>query len=90
MTSDAVGFDDAAVAHLRDALSLPVDQRLRWLQQAIACGVSTARARAAKGLISLGPHGDLMWSPRHEALWAREHRLPSDVELMEWSGTLSP
>lgn len=90
MTFDAVAFGDAAEAHLRDALSLPVDQRLRWLQQAIAFGAATARARAAKGLISLGPHGELMWSPRHEALWAGEQRLPSDTELMEWSGTRSP
>ena len=81
MSSDACSFETAALNHLRDALGTTVAQRWQWLDQAMAFGSATARARAAKGLISLGPHGELMWSPLHEALWTREHRLPDAAEL---------
>ena len=86
MSSDVCSFETAAVNHLRDALGTTVAERWRWLDQAMAFGAATARARAAKGQVSLGPHGELMWSPLHEALWTREHRHPDAAELYTWSG----
>lgn len=88
MTHEAASFEDAAIAHLRDALSVPVSERWRWLQQAVGFGAATARTRAVKGQVTLGPHGELMWSPLHEAVWAREHRLPSEAELATWTAEL--
>lgn len=86
MSSEACSFEAAALNHLRDALGATVAERWRWLDQAMAFASATARARAVKGLISLGPHGELMWSPLHEALWTREHRLPDAAELAALSG----
>ncbi len=83
-SSEACSYETAALNHLRDALSTTVAERWQWLDQAMAFGAATARARAAKGLISLGPHGELMWSPLHEALWTREQRLPDAGELSRW------
>ena len=85
MSNDTCSFETAALNHLRDALGTTVAQRWQWLDQAMAFGSATARARAAKGLISLGPHGELMWSPLHEALWIREQRLPDAAEVATWS-----
>ncbi len=84
MSREACSFEAAALNHLRDALGTTYAERWQWLDQAMAFAAATARARAAKGLISLGPHGELMWSPQHEALWTREQRLPDDVELAAW------
>lgn len=81
MISEVCTYETAALNHLRDALSTTVAERWRWLDQAMAFGAATARARAAKGLVSLGPHGELMWSPLHEAIWTREQRLPNADEL---------
>jgi len=86
MSRDACSFETAALNHLRDALGTTVAERWQWLDQAMAFGSATARARAARGLVSLGPHGELMWSPLHEALWTREHRHPDAAELSTWSG----
>ena len=85
MSNDACSFETAALNHLRDALGTSVAERWQWLDQAMTFGSATARARAAKGLISLGPHGELMWSPLHEALWTREQRLPDAAEVAAWS-----
>lgn len=85
MSIEACSFETAALNHLRDALRSTVAERGRWLGQAMAFGAATARARAAKGLVSLGPHGELMWSPLHEALWTREQRLPDADELVAFS-----
>lgn len=85
MSTDACSFEAAALNHLRDALDATVAQRWQWLQQAMAFGSATARTRAAKGLITLGPHGELLWSPLHESLWTREHRLPDAAELVTLS-----
>lgn len=85
MSNRDCSFDTAALNHLRDALGTTVAERWQWLDQAMAFGFATARSRAAKGLISLGPHGDLMWSPMHEALWTQEQRLPDANELAAFS-----
>lgn len=85
MSNDACSFEAASLNHLRDALGTSVAERWQWLDQAMTFGSTTARARATKGLVSLGPHGELMWSPLHEALWTNEHRLPDAVELAAWS-----
>lgn len=84
MSSESGSFEAAALNHLRDTLGTTHAERWQWLEQAMTFGAETARARAGKGLISLGPHGELMWSPLHEALWTREHRLPDDAELAAW------
>ena len=85
MSNDACSFETASLNHLRDALGTTVAERWQWLDQAMAFGSATARARAVKGLVSLGPHGELMWSPLHEALWTREQRLPDATEVAAWS-----
>lgn len=85
MSSDACSFEAASLNHLRDALGTSVAERWQWLAQAMAFGSATARGRAARGLISLGPHGELLWSPLHEALWTREQRLPDAAEVAAWS-----
>lgn len=81
MSTDAGSFEVAALNHLRDALGATVAQRWDWLQQAMAFGSATARARAAKGLITLGPQGELLWSPLHESLWLQQQRAPDAAEL---------
>lgn len=60
------GFAEAADNHLRDALSVTHAERWAWLQQAMELGFRNARARARKGLVTLGPHGEVIWSPQHE------------------------
>ena len=81
MSTAACNFETAALNHLRDALHATVAQRWQWLDQAMAFGFATARARAAKGLVTLGPQGELLWSPLHETLWASERRLPEAAEM---------
>ena len=85
MATNASSFEDAALNHLRDALGATVAQRWQWLQQAMAFGAVTARDRAGKGLITLGPHGELLWSPLHESLWTTQQRLPDAAELVTQS-----
>jgi hypothetical protein len=86
VTPAACSFETAAANHLRDALDSTVAERWQWLRQAIAFGAATARSRAVKGLITLGPHGELLWSPLHETLWTREQRLPEPAELATLAG----
>ncbi len=86
MTADACAFEVAAQNHLRDGLCMTVAERWQWLRQAIAFGAATARARATKGLSTLGPNGELLWSPLHETLWTREQRLPEPAELATLAG----
>lgn len=55
--------------HLRGALALSVSQRWDWLRQAVDLGFATARDRARRGLITLRPHGEVLWSPERERAW---------------------
>lgn len=75
------GFAEAGENHLRDALQVTHAERWRWLQQAMELGFRSARARARKGGVTLGPHGEVMWSALHEQAYTRERRLPSEAEL---------
>ncbi|MCD9008003.1 hypothetical protein LDO31_17535 [Luteimonas sp. XNQY3] len=79
-----VGFTEAAEHHLRDALQVSHAERWRWLQDAMAHGVQSARARGRRGLATLGPHGEVIWSALHERVYASEDRLITDDELAEW------
>lgn len=81
MNSGASSFGRAALNHLRDGLRMTHAERWQWLQEAMAFGAATARARAVNGLVTLGAHGEVMWSPLHEAIWTREHRLPNAAKL---------
>jgi hypothetical protein len=47
-------------------------ERWQWLQQAMAFGFATARSRATQALMTLGPHGEVLWSPMHEVRWMQE------------------
>lgn len=60
------GFAGASDNHLRDALRVSHAERWRWLQQAMELGFRSARARARRGLATLGPHGEVIWSAQHE------------------------
>lgn len=60
------GFAEAADNHLRDALSVSHAERWTWLQQAMELGFRSARSRARRGLTTLGPHGEVIWSAQHE------------------------
>lgn len=62
----ACTFVDAELNHLRDALALDTVARWHWLRQAMDFGFAIARERASRGLITLGPHGEVLWSPEHE------------------------
>ena len=69
MTTSETGctFTEAELNHLRDALALSHAQRWAWLREAMDFGFAVARKRAEQGLSSLGPHGELFWSPESEA-----------------------
>ena len=82
MSSPACSFEAAAMNHLLDGLRATPAQRWWWLQQAMAFAADTARSRAREGQVTLGPHGDILWSPLHEALWTSEKRLPDLPGMM--------
>lgn len=67
-------YREAALNHLRDALALSPAQRWHWLREAMDFGASVARARAAQGLKTTGPHGDVIWSPELQAEFSRRLR----------------
>jgi len=81
MNSDTCSFETAAHNHLRDALGMTVAERWRWLDQAMAFGSVTARARAVKGLISLGPHGELIGHPYMKCYGHRNTDCPMQLNL---------
>jgi len=81
VNAEACSFEAAALNHLRDALRASHADRWQWLKQAMAFGFATARARAGKGLVTLGPQGDVLWSPLHETLWTQHGRLPDATEV---------
>jgi hypothetical protein len=81
MNADDCSFEAAALNHLHDALRASSSDRWQWLKQAMAFGFATARSRAAKGLITIGPQGEVLWSPLHETLWAQKGRLPDAMEV---------
>lgn len=81
MNSDDGSFEAAALNHLRDALRATSADRWQWLKQAMAFGFATARSRAVKGLVTLGPQGEVLWSPLHETLWAHKRQLPDATEI---------
>jgi len=81
MNAEECSFEAAALNHLRDALRATSADRWQWLKQAMAFGFATARSRAATGLITLGPQGEVLWSPLHETLWAGQRRLPDAAEV---------
>jgi len=60
-------FEDAELNHLRDALALSHAQRWQWLREAMDFGFSVAQQRAEQGLTTLGPNGDVLWSPELQA-----------------------
>lgn len=64
-------FAEAELNHLRDAHAATHAQRWRWLCDSMDFGANLARSRAARGLATLDPHGDLMWSPEMEDEWRR-------------------
>lgn len=84
MSIDVCSFETAASNHVRDALGTTAAERWAWLSEAMAFRTAAARARATRGLVSLGPHGEILWSPMHEALWTSERRLPDSAECVAW------
>ena len=86
MKAEECSFESAALDHLRDALRASSSDRWHWLKQAMAFGFSIARARAAKGLITIGPQGEVLWSPLHETLWVGKGRLPDATETAVFAG----
>ena len=71
--TDSLGcsYADAQLNHLRDALALDTAQRWQWLRQAMDFGFAIARDRANRGLITLGPHGEELWSPERKREWGK-------------------
>lgn len=66
-------YEEARLNHLRDALRLSHEQRWHWLRDAMDLGFVTARRRAEQGLVTLGPHGEVLW-PNLSPTGARAHR----------------
>lgn len=62
-------YGEAELNHLRDALTMTPAQRWQWLREAMDFGFQLARTRAAEGLITVGPQGEVMWSAVQEAQW---------------------
>jgi hypothetical protein len=65
------GFSQAAEQHLSDSLSTTPAQRWEWLMEAMQSTWSLAQFRAKRGEITLGPHGEMLWSPQQQAEWER-------------------
>jgi hypothetical protein len=59
----AVTYQEAQLNHLRDALAMDVAQRWAWLREAMDFGFAIAQERARRGLVTLGPHGEVIWAP---------------------------
>ncbi len=74
-------FEDAALNHLRDNLAMTADQRWAWLREAMELAATQARRRAQQGGLTTDANREIWWSPLHEDLWGREHRLPRPDEL---------
>lgn len=66
----ACTYEDAALNHLRDSLHATVEQRWNWLREAMQFAIHTARQRAARGEVTLGPDGGVWWSPEQERVWS--------------------
>lgn len=67
----ACSFRDAELNQLRDAQALTPAQRWQWLREAMDFGFDLARSRAERGLLTLGPQGEVMWSPELERQWRK-------------------
>ena len=67
-------YRDAELNHLRDALALSPAQRWQWLREAMDFGFQLARSRASQGLITLGPNGEVLWSPELALAWHNQDR----------------
>ena len=52
-------------------------QRWQWLREAMDFGYQLARTRAARGLVTLGPQGEVLWSAAQEAHWQAQHHWAS-------------
>lgn len=61
--SISCSYEDAELNHLRDALAMDVAQRWAWLRDAMDQGFAMAQERARRGLVTLGPHGEVLWPP---------------------------
>lgn len=59
---EPASFQDAALNHLRDGLAMDVSQRWAWLREAMDCGFAMAKERARRGLVTPGPHGEVIWT----------------------------
>lgn len=66
----ACSYEDAALNHLRDSLRATAEQRWNWLGEAMQFAIRTARQRASRGEVTLGPDGNVWWSPEHERGWS--------------------
>jgi len=74
--------DTQALDDLRDVLLMSTpQQRWDWLMEAMDFGLATARARGQRGLVTLDPHGEIMWSGLHERLWNNGRQRPSEAQL---------
>ncbi len=70
----ACDYREAELNHLRDGLAMTPAQRWQWLREAMDFGFQLARSRAAQGLITLGPNGEVLWSPELELAWQNQNR----------------
>ena len=69
----ACDYREAELNHLRDALAMTPEQRWQWLREAMDFGYRLARSRAASGLITLWPQGEVLWSAAQEVQWQARH-----------------
>ena len=74
----ACDYREAELNHLRDALAMTPAQRWQWLREAMDFGYQLARSRAADGLLTLGPQGEVLWSAAQEVQWQAQHPAHGD------------
>lgn len=67
--SAADAYAEVTRQQMCDTLTSTEAQRWEWLMEAMQSSWALAQDRAKQGRVTLGPHGELLWSPRQQREW---------------------